>query len=496
MHMQATELTGALIQARRQHPAWQLLASHRAPLLLSCLQHLFKVPMHAVPFEQALQVLATLLQQHASQREFAIADGDHLSQSRRELRTWIRRALIFERDGYLYATDALTAALRFVDGLEHRILTSTASRLSLVQRAIESLSEKINPDPQVRARSDRRRIEELQQELQDLEAGRVNVLSAAEAVEGLRDLFRLASELKADFRRVEESWRKHGMQLRQTVADAGHHRGLVIDDLLSSSTDLLDTPEGRAFDGFHQQLAQHSELDHMHQRLRSILRHPAVAEALTASQQQELKWLVPQLTRESQAVLEARTRIEREVRGYLRADLAMEHRRVGALLKDCLATALKLDWDRERRRADSPLPPIGLPISGIPLPERLLFKAPCDDPYLGLNLDRQAADLGRAEADFWDALDALDHAALLQRTREVLRNAEAPMSISQLARTILPTHDIEHIAWWLSMALQGHASILNDTESFEAFSGDDHIRVVVPKVELLGVHLENVEEAV
>ena len=63
----------------------------------------------------------------------------------------LKRALVVEREGRLYPTDALAEALRFVAALGERIMTSTASRLSTVQREIESLEAKLNPDPKSRA---------------------------------------------------------------------------------------------------------------------------------------------------------------------------------------------------------------------------------------------------------------------------------------------------------------------------------------------------------
>jgi hypothetical protein len=109
------ERTESYITARYQHPAWQLLASLRAPLVLSCLQTLFEGSQNGIPFEDALQSLTDLLTQHANQADFEIGTEDRSSVARRELRDWIKRGLVVEREGSLYATDALEAALRFVD---------------------------------------------------------------------------------------------------------------------------------------------------------------------------------------------------------------------------------------------------------------------------------------------------------------------------------------------------------------------------------------------
>lgn len=42
MGAEIRERTDAYIYARHHHPAWQLLAARRAPLILSCLQTLFE----------------------------------------------------------------------------------------------------------------------------------------------------------------------------------------------------------------------------------------------------------------------------------------------------------------------------------------------------------------------------------------------------------------------------------------------------------------------
>jgi hypothetical protein len=65
--------TDSYIRARQQHPAWQLLASRRAPLVLSCLQSLFETSQDGIGFDEALQSLAGMLSQHANDSELRSA---------------------------------------------------------------------------------------------------------------------------------------------------------------------------------------------------------------------------------------------------------------------------------------------------------------------------------------------------------------------------------------------------------------------------------------
>ena len=64
MDTEIRERTDTYINARQHHPAWQLLAARRAPLVLSCLQTLFEQSQNGVGFDDALQALAEMLAQH------------------------------------------------------------------------------------------------------------------------------------------------------------------------------------------------------------------------------------------------------------------------------------------------------------------------------------------------------------------------------------------------------------------------------------------------
>ncbi|MDD2713049.1 MAG: DUF3375 family protein, partial [Simplicispira sp.] len=325
MHSLSQQRTHQYLHARQQHPAWLLLASPRAPLMLSCLDALFEHQRDGVPFDYAVQALADMLAAHANLPDFGIDTADIPAQARRELRNWIRRALVTEREGRIHETDALKTALRFVSQLAYRPMTSTASRLAVVQREIDNLASALDPDPQSRASHIERRIEDLQQQLQEVRAGRLPVLSEAQAVEGIRDMFALASSLRADFRRVEDSWREADRTLRQAILSAQQHRGAVVDQLLDGHARLLNTQEGRVFESFQQQLDNQSELTAMRARIRSILNHPTSTQALDDLQHSALRLLVPQLIKEAKVVQGVRARSEREVSQFMKTGQAAEN---------------------------------------------------------------------------------------------------------------------------------------------------------------------------
>lgn len=495
MDKDVRERTQTYLNARHQHPAWVLLASQRAPLVLSCLQTLFEQSRDGIAIEDAVQALADTLAQYAHHSDLEITTEDFHAQARKEIRAWIKRALVIEREGRLYATDALEEALRFVAALGERIMTSTASRLSIVQREVESLEAELNPDPKSRAMHLRRKIAELEHDLEAAQRGQVSVLEPIEAIERIREVYNLATSLRADFRRVEDSWREADRQLRQSIVSEQNHRGAIVDKLLDGHDDLLDTPEGRVFHGFQQQLGRSIELDHMKVRLRAILKHPATTTALNRTQQTELRWLIMRLVKESAAVIQARARSERDVKGFLKTGLAAEHHRVGMLLNEIFQIALDVDWRSQAvRRKLGPLPPIAIPLAGLPLVERLLFKTLEGRDKVALELNRQGVDLDEIDEDFWLAFHGLDRQALLDETLKLIECSPESLSISALAVRLPPTHDLETVALWVSLAREANVTFDGSREELDITAGDGTLlRFNVPKVAFTAADVRNFE---
>lgn len=495
MDQDSKQLGQTYLTARRQHPAWLLLASRRAPLLLACLKPLFEAGHGSLPMEDALQRLSGLLAQFADDAELGLDGDDYPAIARKELRGWIKRRLVIEREGNLFATDALQQVMRFTDGLTDRGMTSTASRLATVQREIENLENRLNPDSQSRADHLRRKIAALQQELEQVEAGEFEVLDGRQAEEGIREVYNLAMSLRADFRRVEDSYREADRRLRHTIISEQHHRGEIVDRLLDSHDDLLQTEEGRVFHGFYQQLNRSVELENMKQRIRNILRAPAVDNALSPPQQSDLRWLIARLVGESSNVIRARARSERDVKGFLKTGLAAEHHRVSELLNQIMEAALEVDWERAAtRRAPAPLPPVGVAVNALPLVERLRFKSIGGEEEDALDLLDQSVDLDEVEEEFWEAFDALDRQVLIDDTLALLSTRGEALTIAQLAEALPPEHDLETLALWLSMAREAELPLESEKEQFELRdSQGKRLRFTLPRVAMSAAALNPID---
>ncbi len=479
------ELSQRLIMLRRNHAAWLLLASRNGPLILASLKALLDVHPGGIAFEAGVEHLALAFAEQANNADFELGDDPMLS-ARRELRQWIKRGIIVERSGQLLATDALQRAFHFLDSLDDQTMTSTASRLATVQRAIENLDAQLSPSQKSRAQSLEARIAALTQELEAVRSGDFEVLDGAQAEEGIREVYQLAISLQADFSRVEDSYREADRSLRQRVISEKKNRGEIVDELLGSHEALVRTAEGQVFEMFHQQLVKSAELDQMKTRLRSILTNPNADKALLRKQKTELHQLVSRLVQGSERVIQARARSERDVRTFLKSGLADEQIRVGVLLQDIFQVALEVDWQsQDVRRTPGPLPPVGVATPNLPLVDRLLVKQIVDGRADDLDLTLAAADPTAMDDEFWHALDALDRTRLFDATIAHLRAAGKPLTIGELAKALPPTHDLETLAYWLAMARQAGIELHEQVETIELFDEiDGGTRFYVPIVPL------------
>ncbi len=479
-------------QLREHHPAWQILSATKGPQVIAVLHALFKDISDGVHLDDATLELAQMLQDQFVNGENSSSE-DYILEARREIRQWIKRGLLSEHQEQLFATDALESVFRFVQSLDNRIMSSSASRLSIVQREIEYLEANLNSNPEHRANFLKDKINELQRELEIVESGHVEVLSEDQAIEAIREIYSLASSLSQDFRRVEDSYREADRMLRQSIISEQSNRGSIVDNLLDSHDELLETQEGKVFNGFLQQLQHELEMDKTKKQLSAIASHPTAIKALNNKEQSDLRWMILRLIKESQGVVRARAQTEKDVRGFLQTGLAAEHHKMGKLLNDFFAQAIQLDWTKQaNRKADSTLPPVGFS-HHVPAIERLRFKEIHNQGDDLLDLRSQKGSLNELNDEFWDSFDGLNQELLLSDTLELLSKQSDAMSISQIAKSLPPSHDLESVCLWLSMAMASD-TVLPETESVDITQEDDSLtRFTVPKVTMTKEKVDNME---
>jgi hypothetical protein len=318
-----------------EQAAWKLLRADSAPLVLAFVADLFK-DASEVPFGQAKTVLEAELVRFREEGLWEAQDG-----AGAYLRRWIQAGWLRELDDGLSMTDACEVALRFCRGLDQRDAHSTASHLRVVQDAVRDLAASLSPSPEKRMALLEARKEELQREIDELQAGVLRELSDDEQRERIREVYQLASVLDADFRRIEDDIRELDQALRVQMIRSSANRGEVLRSLLGQENLLARSDAGRAFTGFFRLLMDDNRSTELREQLRSIMSRPA-ARFLSDRQQRFLNRLMRELGRESDRVLNVRRRTEEGLRAFVESGAMNESRAVERLLGSLERTAVRL----------------------------------------------------------------------------------------------------------------------------------------------------------
>lgn len=307
-----------------EHAAWRLLKADNAPIVLAFVADLFAQDSE-VPFGKARIALEAEL--HNWQEDFGLHDN-----AGAYLRQWIQAGWLREHDDMVTRTDAFELAMRFVQNLEQRDSSATASHLRIVQDAVRDLAIALSPNAQERVTLLTARRQELDLEIHRLQMGAVPQLSAPEQRERIRGLYHLTSVLTGDFRRLEDEIRQLDQRMRIRMIESESGRGEVVLALMEYEHELLQTDAGQAFDGFYQLLCDQNRIIELREQIRSILARPA-SQYLKPDELRYLSHLVRELGRESERVFLVRRRTEESLRAFVESGAQLERKAVERLLR-------------------------------------------------------------------------------------------------------------------------------------------------------------------
>ncbi len=420
--MSFNELNARFRRLYKEHAAWRLLRTDNAPLVLAFVADLFE-DLNEVAFGRAKVALDTELELW---REQGLHDSEVNASS--YLRQWIQSGWLRELDDMLSQTDACEVALRFCRQLEQRESNATASHLRIVQDTVRDLSVALSPDPNERIALLEARKAEIQQQLDELDAGIVHELSAAEQRERIVEIYQLAAVLTGDFRRVEDDIRQIDQTLRVQMIESGGSRGEVIMNLLEQEQLLAESDAGRAFDGFFHLLCDQNRSTEFREQLKTILSRPAV-KYLNQQQSRFLGKLMRELSRESERVFQVRRRTEENLRQFVESGAASEMRAVDRLLGrlEQLAVGFKEAELPLRQDTDLRLNSGNVKIQS---PDSLLLKMP--EEQLNTRDVEVHQNATSPSDEMLQQLHTVQVMQVAEKINEILQNSHVPLSIAAL----------------------------------------------------------------
>jgi hypothetical protein len=406
---------------RGHSPAWRLLRAENSPLILSFLHQVF---VDGNVRSIAATELASRLDDELYALNERIADEGqprfpkpakaYLDDWAAPEAGWLRKFYPENSDEpHFDATPAVEKALQWVQALGERPFVGTESRLNTVFLLLRQIVNGMDADPRSRIAqlvAQRRAIDE---EIARVQAGDFELLDASAVRDRYQQLSATARELLADFREVEENFRRLDRQLREKIAGWHGGKGELLDDVLGSRESISGSDEGRSFQAFYEFLLSQSRQEELTMLLDAVHRLEAVTHADSRLRHIHYDWL--DAAGRTQATVR---QLSEQLRRFLDDQVWFENRRVMDVLRSIEGHALAL---RDERNV-----PVTSEIDGSSPVIRLPMERPLYSPVRKARIDSDAVTDADEEADPAVLFDQVyvDREALRDGVRQALRNVD------------------------------------------------------------------------
>jgi len=442
---------------RRNNPAWRLLRSDHAPLVVSFFQRVF-VDANVRSISQADLVEALedelfALREHLGADAFPKSAQQYLNDWAHDEKGWLRKFYPSGSDEpHFDLTPSTEKAITWLASLTERAFVGTESRLLTLFELLRQMREGTETDPDTRIAELTKRREEIDADITRIKAGDVPVLNDTALKERFQQFLYMSRELLADFREVEHNFRVLDRKVRERIALWDGSKGELLDDIMGERDAIADSDQGKSFRAFWDFLMSQRRQDELTHLLEDVLALPPVAELNPDPRLRRVHydWLeAGEYTQRTVASL------SQQLRRFLDDKAWLENRRIMDILHGIEAKSLEV---RE-------MPPSGefmlLNASAVdvdlPL-ERPLFRPPIRPQIADVILEQGEADLDAA-ALF--AQVVVDREALARHIRQALQS-RSQVSLEELVAERPLRQGLAELIAYLQLASERPQTVVNE----------------------------------
>jgi Protein of unknown function (DUF3375) len=329
---------------RDNSPAWRLLRADNAPLVLSFLHQVFVADnvrsIAAAELASRLDDQLYAINQLAGEggRRYLKAAKAYLDDWAAPEAGWLRKYYPAGSDEPHYdATPAVEKALQWIETLHERDFVGTESRLKIIFELLRQIVFGTETDAAQRLAELLRQRNDIDVQIDRVQAGDIAVLDATSVRDRYQQFASTSRELLADFREVEENFRKLDRQLRERIAGWQGGKGELLDDVLGSRESIAGSDQGRSFQAFYEFLLSQARQEELSAMLGQVHALAEIAEQDPRLRHIHYDWL-DAADRTQQTVRQ----LSEQLRRFLDDQVWFENRRVIDLLRGVEAGALKL----------------------------------------------------------------------------------------------------------------------------------------------------------
>jgi hypothetical protein len=474
MSMDFDEIT----DLRARHPAWILLRSNNAALVLSFLQRAFvDTGASGIPSSTLAELLDDdlyALNQRLGEDTFPKSAASYLDDWAATERGWLRKYYPADSDeAHFDLAPAVERALAWVADLRPRDFVGTESRLNTVVDLLRQIVHGSDTDPAHRLDELKRQRALIDEQIARAERGDIDVLDGVGQRDRYQQFARTARELLADFREVEENFRLLDRHLREQIATWGSSKGELLDEVLGSRNSIAESDQGRSFRAFYDLLLSADRQAELGDLLDRLDHMETIAEYDSRMSRIHFDWI--DASERTQGTVRL---LSEQLRRFLDDKVWLENRRVVELLRGIETKSLQL-----RRHAH---PEIVMTLDDPKVPVVLPTERPLYRPTRPVPLDDRPVEAGD--------VDDIDSSALVEQTyvdRTLLRNQvlaalgpRTQVGLDQVVDRSPLEHGLAELVGYLALADPDVEIVYDDDGRVQiGWVSDEHERVAdLPRV--------------
>ncbi|MGB5760124.1 MAG: DUF3375 domain-containing protein [Acidimicrobiales bacterium] len=327
---------------REQHPAWRLLASSNAPLVVAFLNRVFLEPnsreIRQADLVEALEDDLLGLRQRFGEDRHPKPARTYLDDWAAPNHGWLRKYYVANSDEPRFdLTPAAEQAIRWLATLTTRSFVGTESRLLTLFELLRQMHEGSQTDPEVRIAHLRRRRAEIDAEIAGVEAGAVPILDHTELRDRFQQFLQTSRELLSDFRQVEQNFRDLDRSVREQIATWTDSKGELLADIIGERDAISDSDQGRNFSAFWDYLMSSSRQQELTTLLDEVLTLDPIAALAPDPRTRRLHYDWLDAGEHAQRTV---ARLSKQLRRFLDDQAWLENRRIMEILRSIETNAV------------------------------------------------------------------------------------------------------------------------------------------------------------
>ena len=425
----------------------------------------------------ARQQLASQLDDHlyqlhevAGEIVFPKSASAYLDDWASDERGWLRKYYPAGQDEAHYDLASSTEqAIDWLRKLGQRAFIGTESRLMTVFDLLHQIVDGTEVDPRARIAELRRKKAEIDVEIAQISAGRIDLMDATQVRERFMQMAATARELLSDFRAVDHNFRTLDRQVREQIATWDGSKGALLQAIFGQRDLISETDEGRSFRAFWDLLMSPARQDELSELLASVLKLAPVRELETDDRLQRIHydWLeAGEVTQRTVA------RLSEQLRRYLDDQAWLENRRIMQLIRDIEQKSLALRGQIDERapfmEIDAASPAVALTM------DRTLYNPPFKPRITQQIIDDDGVVIA---SDALYEQTYVDQLRLMSNIRRALQTRRQ-VSLATLADEYPIEQGLAELATYLKLATQDMRAAIDDdkSESIAWRDADGHQR--------------------